>query len=83
MIGAGVQARTQLEALKVALPGLREVRAYDIRAETAEQYATDMSVALHMDVHAVDTAEAAVRGADIVVTVTVADEPIVKARSRR
>jgi ornithine cyclodeaminase len=78
MIGAGVQARTQLEALKVALPGLKEARAFDIRRETAEQYAAEMSERLAMDVRAVESAEAAVRDADVVVTVTVADEPIVK-----
>jgi 2,3-diaminopropionate biosynthesis protein SbnB len=78
MIGAGVQARTQLEALKVALPGLREVRAFDIQRETAEAYAAEMGEMLSLDVSAVDSAEAAVRDADVVVTVTVADEPIVK-----
>jgi len=78
MIGAGVQARTQLEALQVALPGLKEARAFDIRREVAEQYAVEMSDRLEMDVRAVGSAEAAVREADVVVTVTVADEPIIK-----
>ena len=78
MIGAGVQARTQLEALKVALPGLKEARVFDIRYGAAEQYAAEMSHKLAMDVRAVNSAEAAVRDADVVVTVTVADEPIVK-----
>jgi 2,3-diaminopropionate biosynthesis protein SbnB len=78
MIGAGVQARTQLEALKVALPGLQQVRVYDIRREIAETYATEMAEKLSMEVRAVDNAELAVRDADVVVTVTVADEPIVK-----
>lgn len=78
MIGAGVQARTQLEALKVVLPGLQVVRVYDIRSGSAERYAAEMSAKLGLDVHAVSSAEAAVRDADIVVTVTVADEPIVK-----
>jgi 2,3-diaminopropionate biosynthesis protein SbnB len=78
MIGTGVQARTQLEALKVALPGLKEARAFDIRRQAAEQYAEEMSQKLSMAVRAVDKAEAAVRDADVVVTVTVADEPIVK-----
>jgi len=78
IIGAGVQARTQLEALKVALPGLQQVRAYDIRHEAAEAFAAEMGERLGLDVRAVDTPEAAVRDADIVVTVTVADEPIVK-----
>jgi 2,3-diaminopropionate biosynthesis protein SbnB len=78
IIGAGVQARTQLESLKVALPGLKEARAFDIRREAAERYAEEMSERLSMNVQAADSAEAAVRDADIVVTVTVADEPIVK-----
>jgi ornithine cyclodeaminase len=78
MIGAGVQARTQLEALKVALPGLKETRVFDINRETAEAYSAEMGELLRMDVRAVDSAELAVRDADVVVTVTVADEPIVK-----
>jgi ornithine cyclodeaminase len=78
IIGAGVQARTQLEALQVALPGLQQVRAYDIRPETAEAFAAEMGERLGLDVRAVDTPEAAVRDADIIVTVTVANEPIVK-----
>ncbi len=78
MIGAGVQARTQLEALKVALPGLKEVRAYDIRREAAESYASEVGAKLGLVARATDSAEEAVRDADVVVTVTVADEPIVK-----
>jgi ornithine cyclodeaminase len=78
MIGAGVQARTQLEALKVALPGLKEARVFDINRETAEIFSDAMSELLSMDVRPVDSAEQAVRDADVVVTATVADEPIVK-----
>lgn len=78
IIGAGVQARTQLQALKVALPELQIVRVYDVRHEAAEKYAHDMTLELDLDVRPVDSAERAVRGADVVVTVTVADEPIVK-----
>jgi len=78
MIGAGVQARTQLEALLTVVPGIREVRAYDLRLETAEQFAGEMSEKFSLSARAVENAEAAVRGADIIVTVTVADEPIVR-----
>lgn len=78
VIGAGVQGRTQLEALMVALPGIRTVRAFDINMETSKQFAVDMSAQFGIDVTAVDTAEEAVVGADIIVTVTVANEPIVK-----
>jgi ornithine cyclodeaminase len=78
IIGTGVQARMQLEALKTAIPGLEEVRAYDIRSEASEKFALDMSEKFSLKVYAVETAEEAVRESDIVVTVTVADEPIVK-----
>ena len=78
VIGAGVQGRTQLEALMVALPGIKTVRAFDINMETSKQFAIDMSAQFGIEVKAVDTAEEAVVDADIIVTVTVANEPIVK-----
>jgi len=78
MIGAGVQARTQLEALHIVLSDLKEVRVFDVRRQAAEEYAAEMSTRLALAVRAVDSAEAAVREADVIVTVTVADEPIVK-----
>ncbi len=63
------------------LPGLKEARAFDIRRETADRFAQEMSRRYGrqgLEVRAVGSAEEAVRGADIIVTVTVADEPIVK-----
>lgn len=78
MIGAGVQARTQLEALNAVLPELREVRAFDIRREVAEAFAAEVNERFGIEARAAADAEEAVREADIVVTVTVADEPIVK-----
>ena len=80
LIGAGVQARTQLEALAAVLEGLNTVRIFDVRRETAEQFATWAGeVWPELNIAIVDTAESAVRGADCIVTATVADEPIVKA----
>jgi ornithine cyclodeaminase len=78
LIGAGVQARTQLAALKEVLPRLSEVRTFDIRREAAEAFAAEARARHAMEARAVDSPEQAVRGADVVVTVTVADEPIVK-----
>jgi ornithine cyclodeaminase/alanine dehydrogenase-like protein (mu-crystallin family) len=57
---------------------LQQVRVFDINRETAETYAAEMGELLSIEVRAVDSAELAVRDADVVVTVTVADEPIVK-----
>jgi 2,3-diaminopropionate biosynthesis protein SbnB len=83
MIGAGVQARTQLEALTIVLPDLTEVRAYDIHRETAEAFVQEANSrygSKGLNAKAAGSPEEAVRDADIVVTVTVADEPIVKDR---
>ncbi|MBI4169396.1 MAG: ornithine cyclodeaminase family protein, partial [Acidobacteria bacterium] len=67
ILGCGVQARTNLEALAVALPSLREVRAYDIHPERAERYAEEMA-GRHpaMRFVAVDTPRAAAEETDIV-----------------
>ena len=76
MIGAGVQSHTQLEALRCVLPDISRIKVFDIRSEAAEAFAArydDVTVTI------VTGPEEAVRGADIVVTATVADEPIVKA----
>ncbi|MBW8012046.1 MAG: ornithine cyclodeaminase [Chloroflexi bacterium] len=78
LIGAGVQAYTQLEALHATLPNLSLALAYDIHKETAQAFAQEMTTKLDMDVQAVDSAQEAVEDADVIVTVTVADEPIVK-----
>ena len=79
MIGAGVQARTQLAALRCVLPELSFVRVYDIRAESAQCYSKEVSEQFGLEVRPVERAEDAVVGADIIVTITTADEPIVKA----
>ena len=80
LIGAGVQSRTQLEAIMTVLPELREVRVYDVRNPAAERFRTECEMRWNdLTVHVVDGPEPAVRGADCVVTATVADEPIVKA----
>ena len=79
LIGAGVQARTQLEALALILPALREVVVYDIRREAADRLQADCRALFpRLGVRSARSAEEAVRGADVVVTATVADEPIVK-----
>lgn len=78
LIGAGVQARTQLEALWHVLPGLRLVEVFDARLEAAQAFTAEMGRKLGLEVRAVVDPQQAVEGADVIVTVTVADEPIVK-----
>ena len=72
IIGAGFQARTQVDAVR-AVRNIKEVRAWSRHAEKREAFAADMNAV------AVDTAEQAVRGADIVVTATWAKSPVLAA----
>lgn len=78
IIGAGVQGRTQLEAL-CSVRKIDDVRVYDIDAEKAESYAAEMSgiglVPDHINVST--SAQDALAGADIVATATTSPTPVV------
>jgi ornithine cyclodeaminase/alanine dehydrogenase-like protein (mu-crystallin family) len=78
IIGAGVQGRTQLLALHATLPRLEDVRVYDLNAEAATRSAMEMGAALGLSVRPMTDPEPCVVGADVIVTATVADDPIVK-----
>jgi ornithine cyclodeaminase/alanine dehydrogenase-like protein (mu-crystallin family) len=78
MIGLGVQARTQAMALKEVLPNLKEIRGYRRSKEKAVKDAREIEELTGIRTVAVDSARDAVVGADVVVTATMADEPIVK-----
>jgi len=67
VLGCGVQGRSNVEALDVLFP-LKEVRAYDVNAESVEQYAADIRTQLDLEVIAVATPRDAVSGCDMVVT---------------
>jgi N-[(2S)-2-amino-2-carboxyethyl]-L-glutamate dehydrogenase len=75
LLGAGVLAHTQLDALRIAMPGLRQVRVYDPRGDRCEQFCRDRAGATGLDVGPAATAEEAVRGAAVVVPATMAVEP--------
>lgn len=77
IIGAGVQARAHLWAIAGARP-LREARVVARTIESAQAMVRDVAPHVPFPVHAVADAERAVRGADIVVTVTTAAEPVVR-----
>ena len=70
LIGAGVINRTQLMALHVALKQLRLVRLFDIAPEKAHAYAAEMSQRLDLEIQIVDSAQAAVEGADVIAPAT-------------
>lgn len=72
MLGAGVQARTQLEALEAVLPDLGEVRVWDVVPGKSEAFRERSA-----RVVPVGSAEEACREADVVVAATMAPEPYV------
>ncbi|WMT91670.1 ectoine utilization protein EutC [Pelagibacterium sp. H642] len=78
IIGAGMQARMQLEALTL-VRNINSACIWARDAEKAQAFARRVSSELGIDVTAAGTAEAAVRGADIVVTTTPATEPLILA----
>jgi len=67
VLGCGVQARTNLEALEV-LFSLEQVMAYDIHGDLAQGYAQEMETRFGIEAIAVSSPEEAVKGSDIVVT---------------
>jgi ornithine cyclodeaminase/alanine dehydrogenase len=69
ILGCGVQARTNLEALAVVLPGLAEVRAYDIHPERSRAYAAEQQAIFpKLRFTPVDEPRRAAEGCDVVVT---------------
>ncbi|MBI4493988.1 MAG: ornithine cyclodeaminase family protein [Chloroflexi bacterium] len=79
LLGPGGQAPGQLQALHAVLPGLQDVRVWGRRRERAEalvRQAGEQGVSLPLRV--VDKAEAAVRGAEIVIASTSAHQPVVE-----
>lgn len=76
VIGAGEQARLQLEALTLVRP-IRRARVWAPRPEKAEEFAKEMAESLGLEVTPVAAAEDAVRGSDIVVTATPSRRPLV------
>ncbi|MEM2312510.1 MAG: alanine dehydrogenase [Candidatus Nezhaarchaeales archaeon] len=79
LIGSGRQARTQLLGLVTLYGGLESVKVYSISKESREAF-VDEAIKKYpsvKEIRAVGTAEEAVRGADIVVTVTPSRSPIV------
>jgi ornithine cyclodeaminase/alanine dehydrogenase-like protein (mu-crystallin family) len=76
IFGAGQQGRTHLEGLSQVFD-LAEARIVDAMPDAAAQYAEEMGAKLGLPVVVPQAREAAVRGADIVVTVTTGNEPMV------
>lgn len=70
ILGSGVQARTHLDALRL-VRSFEEVRIWSRTTEHAKRFAAETGATS-------TSAEQAVRGADVVVTVTNASEPVLR-----
>ena len=80
IVGAGLQSRTQILAMHTELPRLEEIALFSRKLSTAEAVANDCRQRWDAPVRAVPTIEDALRDADVALTVTTAQEPLVQAR---
>jgi ornithine cyclodeaminase len=77
ILGTGVQALTHLAAMR-AVRTIAKVRIWNRTAANAQRFAERATKEHHLPVEVAPSAEAAVRGADIICTVTASKEPILK-----
>ena len=75
IIGAGYQARTQLEAV-CRVRDIQSAKVFSRTPERREKFAARAGAKLGVAVSAVDSAEECVRDADIVITITNASRPV-------
>jgi ornithine cyclodeaminase len=77
ILGAGTQAAAHLRAM-AAVRALRRVRVWNRDAGRAAEFARKCSVHSPVPIEAISDARAAVRGADIVCTVTASRDPVLR-----
>jgi alanine dehydrogenase len=75
VLGSGFQAETQVAAIAVVRP-LSEIRVWSRKPERRDAFAARLRELGHSGAFAAESAEAAVRHADIVVTATNAKDPV-------
>lgn len=75
LIGAGRQARTQLHAVSLVRP-VTAARVFSRDEQRREAFCREMSSRLQLDVGPAESAEAAARFGDVVITATRAREPV-------
>jgi len=78
LVGAGAQAASQLAGLALVRE-IERVRVYSPRPERRRAFAAEQSAQLGIAIEAVDSAPAAVDGADIVLTATNSATPVLDA----
>ncbi|MGZ8454024.1 MAG: ornithine cyclodeaminase family protein [Candidatus Binatia bacterium] len=78
ILGAGVQARAHIQAL-TRVRQLSLIKLYSPSGKSARSIKQDLEKPCAIPIEVVDSAQAAVRDSDLLVTVTTAKEPIVHA----
>jgi ornithine cyclodeaminase/alanine dehydrogenase len=68
ILGCGLQGRKNLEALCGVLPGVARCQAFDVVSDREQAFVADARQRFGLNASGCGSAEAAVRGADIVVT---------------
>ncbi|PYP87353.1 MAG: ornithine cyclodeaminase [Blastocatellia bacterium AA13] len=76
LIGSGVQARSHLEAMS-CVRAIKRVRVASRKLEQARRFAKELAPRYSFEIEPVESVEAAIRGADLIVTATTSDDPIV------
>jgi ornithine cyclodeaminase len=77
VIGTGLQAETQLIAA-VSVRAISGIAVFSRHRENAEAFATRMSAALGVSVEPAESAEQAVRGAEVVILATNSSTPVIE-----
>ncbi|MHB1405879.1 MAG: ornithine cyclodeaminase family protein [Desulfitobacteriaceae bacterium] len=68
ILGCGVQARTQLEAVLATCPEIQLVKAYDVSQEAVARFATEMEDQFKVRVEKAGSPQVAVMDSDVIVT---------------
>ncbi len=77
ILGSGVQARSHLEAM-LCVRRIERVRVWSRTLDHARRFADEMSARHSLNIIAVERPELAVRDAQIMITVTASDTPVVR-----
>ncbi|MFY9554862.1 MAG: ornithine cyclodeaminase family protein [Blastocatellia bacterium] len=77
IIGSGVQARAHIDAMACVRP-IKRARIASRQIENAKKFCDEISPRYLFPIEPVESVEAAVRGADLIVTATTATDPILK-----
>ena len=70
IVGAGVQGRQHLTALKIVLPNLSKAKIYDINREAAIKCRDELASQVGIEIMVCDSVEDVAKGSDVIVTAT-------------